>query len=314
MVLSKGSCPLLLLLVLVLSLSGCGGPAAGAALTIAPVRIWGAMGSGDGRFSLPRVIDSPGDGTIYVIDKSGRLQHFGADGTFLSVLQLPQMDNGKPTGMGIGPKGDLYIADTHNHRISVYDRDRKLLRRWGSYGTKPGEFTYPTDVAVSAKGEVFVTDYGQVDRVQKFDRQGTFLMEWGEPGEAPGQLRRPSAVALDGKGGVYVADTANHRVQKFAEDGRLLRVFGGMGSASGQMKYPYDVIVGHDGMVYVCEYGNCRVQKFTPDGEPVVLWGMPGREPGMFAQPWGVTMAGDVIHVADTENHRIQTFALTDIP
>ncbi|MEW6357024.1 MAG: NHL repeat-containing protein [Planctomycetota bacterium] len=297
-----------------LALPGCGGPASGAALTISPRRVWGGIGSTDGRFSLPRVIDKAHDGSIYVIDKTGRLQHFTADGAFLRGLQFPQMDNGKPTGMGMAPNGDLYIADTHNNRIDVYDRDLTLLRRWGSYGTRPGEFTYPTDVAVSAKGEVFVADYGQVDRVQKFDRQGKFLMEWGRPGEGPGEFRRPSAIALDGKGSVYVADTANHRVQKFTEDGKLLGVFGGMGSGPGRMKYPYDVIVGRDGMVYVCEYGNCRVQKFTPDGKSIGMWGMPGREPGMFAQPWGVAISGDMIHVADTENHRIQTFALTDIP
>ncbi|NOZ24298.1 MAG: hypothetical protein GXP25_24745 [Planctomycetes bacterium] len=312
--LSKGSFPLFLLLGLLLYLPGCGGPATGAALTIAPVRVWGGLGAADGRFSLPRVIDTAPDGSIYVIDKTGRLQHFKADGTFLRVLRLPHTDNGKPTGMGVAPNGDLYIADTHNSRIDVYDRDLTLRRRWGCYGTKPGEFTYPTDAAVNAKGEVFVTDYGQVDRVQKFDAEGKFLMEWGRPGEGPGEFRRPSAIALDGRGNAYVADTANHRVQKFTEEGKLLAVFGGMGSGPGQMKYPYDVTVGRDGMVYVCEYGNCRVQKFNPDGESITMWGIPGREPGMFAQPRGVTMSGGNLYVADTENHRIQVFARTDIP
>lgn len=291
-----------------LLLAGCGGNASGKGLAIPPVLVWGGAGLSDGRFSLPRVIDTDPDGTIYVIDKAGRMQQFDSQGHFLRGWQFPEMDNGKPTGMGIAPNGDLYIADTHNSRIDVYDRGGSLLRRWGGYGTGPGQFIYPTDVAVSAKGEVFATDYGEVDRIQRFDLNGRFLGAWGKPGEGPGEFQRPMAIALDGQGNAYVADTANHRVQKFTEDGRLLLCFGGMGEAPGQMKYPYDVIVGSDGAIYVCEYGNSRVQKFTPSGEPLAMWGAPGREPGMFAQPWGVAMRGASIFVADTNNHRVQKF------
>lgn len=289
------------------ALAGCGAGEAGKA--VAPILTWGQSGTLDGWFSLPRVIDSDSSGTVYVIDKTGRVQLFSPDGAFLSGWQLPAMDNGKPTGMCIGPDGHLYIADTHNSRIVVYSRDGKLLRQWGTYGTGPGQFIYATDVAVNDRGEVFATDYGKADRVMKFDADGRFLTAWGTPGEGPGEFQRPMAIALDGRGHAYVADTANHRVQKFTEDGRLVHTVGGLGKEMGRMKYPYDVAVGEDG-VYVCEYGNCRVQKLTLSGEPVMCWGSPGRDPGMFAQPWGVTSRGGSVFVADTGNHRIQKFRL----
>lgn len=287
---------------------GCGGNASGTALGLQPLLVWGSPGSSEGEFSLPRVVDAAPDGTVYVIDKAGRVQLFDPDGKYLSGWQLPEIDRGAPTGMGIAPNGELFIADTHNSRVVVYNRKGVCLRQWGRYGTGPGEFTYPRDVAVSAKGEVFVTDYGMSDRVQKFDLQGTFLTAWGKIGEAPGEFGRPSGIALDGKGAVYVADTGNHRVQKFSEDGNLISLFGGLGVEMGRMKYPYDVIVGGDGDIYVCEYGNCRVQRFTSSGEPEAAWGTPGREPGAFAQPWSVAMYRDWIYVADTGNSRIQKF------
>jgi DNA-binding beta-propeller fold protein YncE len=74
----------------------------------------------------------------------------------------------------------------------------------------------PYDVAVDARGDVYVTDSDN-HRMQKFGPDGELVVAWGGPGPGPGQFRQPLGVALDGTLDVFVADSGHDRVQKFAQ-------------------------------------------------------------------------------------------------
>jgi DNA-binding beta-propeller fold protein YncE len=260
----------------------------------------------DGALVQPRVIDALPDGALFVIDRSGRVQFFDATGRFLSKFDLTNAQKGYPTGSTVTPDGRIWIAETHAFRVGVYSRDGDELLSFGSPGQGDGQFVYVTDVAVSPSGEVFVCDFGGVDRIEVFDLKGKFLRSFGRTGSGPGEFRRPQSVVIASDGSLLVADACNNRIQKLSPDGKCLGTFGAAGSGPGQLRYPYGLAIGPDGLVYIVEYGNCRVQRMTQDGRFRGAWGSAGSGAGQFAQPW--TAAFDRqgrLFVVDNGNSRV---------
>ena len=162
-----------------------------------------------------------------------------------------------PTGLAISG-GELYVADSGNHRVQVFGLDGKIARAWGSEGKGPGQFDHPDSIAV--RGEhVYVTDCGN-HRVQVFGVDGRFVLEWGSEGSAEGQFSGPRGIALHGEL-VYVVDECNHRVQVFGCDGTFVYAWGSEGSGLSQFGYPVGLAV-HGGHVWVCDRRNHRVLRF----------------------------------------------------
>lgn len=291
-------------------LSGCGSPAAGNEVSV--VSSFGRTGNGPGQFVYPRAVALAKDGTLFVVDKAARVQHFTPEGEVLHGWRMPDWKKGKPTGITAGDDGLLYVADTHYHRVMVFEPDGTLVRQFGSYGREPGQFIYPTDVAVARDGTLYVTEYGGNDRVSVFDASGRVLTTFGSLGGGEEQFSRPSAIALDEqRERIYVADACNHRISVFDIEHRVVAHFGGPGSEPGKLRYPYDLCFADDRSLLVCEYGNNRVQLFSPDGQSQGCWGTPGRRLAELAAPWGVAAdSRGRTFVVDSGNDRIQVWRL----
>jgi DNA-binding beta-propeller fold protein YncE len=276
------------------------------------VNVLGRTGRGPGEFIYPRAIDLAADGSLFVADKTGRIQHISRSGEFLGVIKMPTIEAGKPTGISVGPDGNVYVADTHYHRVVVFSPGGKMLRQFGRFGEEAGEFIYPTDVAFAPDGRIFVSEYGGNDRVNIFSRAGEYLGSFGSPGSGEGQFSRPSAICVDGqRGKLYVADACNHRIAIYNLDGELTGYIGSVGSGSGQLRYPYDLAMMSDGNLLVCEYGNNRLQVFSPDGRSLGTFGSAGRQLGQLAYPWAVAVDGKKrAYVVDAGNNRVQVWQL----
>lgn len=271
----------------------------------ADARLVGSQGTDDGRFYRPRGIAAAPDGTLYVVDKTGRIQAFDAAGAFARTWSPPDVSNGQPIDLTVGPDGRLYVCDTHQYRILVYEPDGTLVRQWGREGHGPGEFVYPVGIAFAPNGELFVAEYGGNDRIQVFTADGDFVRQFGGYGDAPGQFKRPQDLAIAGDR-VYVLDSVNHEVDVFTTDGAFVASWGRGGRGPGEFSYPYGIGVLVGGDLLIVEYGNHRVQRFRPDGTFVKSVGTVGGAPGQLYAPWDVEILGDVVIVADTQNHRIQ--------
>jgi DNA-binding beta-propeller fold protein YncE len=250
------------------------------------------------------------DDRLYLVDMTARIQVYDADGNYLRGWRTPESVNGRPTGLTMSHDGRLLVADTHYYRVLVYEKDGTPVPEatlGGEHGTGPGQFGWVTDVAEDSRGNWFVSEYGESDRIQKFSPQGEFLLQWGGTGAEPGQFRRPQALAVDSQDRVWVADSCNHRIQVFDDEGKLLFAWGEEGSKPGQLYYPYGLALGPHGEVYVCEYGNHRIQKFTPEGKSLGVWGSTGRRPGELFNPWSLVLDNQGrVHVLDSNNHRVQ--------
>jgi DNA-binding beta-propeller fold protein YncE len=273
---------------------------------------FGRTGRGQGEFVYPRAIDIAGDGSLFIVDKTGRIQRLGSEGDFLDVIQMPLVETGKPTGLSVAPNGNLYVADTHYHRVVIFSPEGELIAEFGRFGQENGCFIYPTDVAFSRDGRIFVSEYGGNDRISVFAEKGDFLYCFGAPGSASGQLARPSALCADeSRECLYVADACNHRIAIYGFDGELLGYIGSAGRAAGQIRYPYDLALLPDGTLVVCEYGNNRLQLFSPEGRSLSVYGQPGRRLGQLAYPWGLAIdARRRAFIVDAGNNRIQVWQL----
>jgi DNA-binding beta-propeller fold protein YncE len=119
------------------------------------------------------------------------------------------------------------------------------IRRISKLGAGRDELFLPTNIAVGADGEVYVSDTGNF-RVQKFDSRGRHLRRFGRLGKRFGQFVRPKGIALDREGRLYAVDAASEVVQIFDPEGQLLVFFGGEGNDPGGLNLPAKVVVDYD--------------------------------------------------------------------
>ncbi len=282
-----------------------------------PDQVWGRGGISAGRLQKPRAMAIDAQDQVYIVDMTGRIQVFTTEGQYLRGWRTPEIEFGKPCGLGFAVDGSLLVADTHYFRVLVYTPQGELLKErtlGGQSGTEPGQCNFVTDAVQDSHGCYYVAEYGQCDRIQKFAADGRFLFQWGGRGREPGQFARPQGLALDAEDRVWVADACNHRIQVFDATGgeaRLVRCWGTQGSAPGQLCYPYGLALDGRGHVYVSELGNHRVQKLTLDGQPLGCWGTSGRAPGALSNPWAVALDSQRrVFILDTYNHRVQQIRL----
>jgi len=304
--------------------TGCG-EGRGSGRLPGPIQVVGESGTGPGQFFYPRSVAVDPQGGFCVVDRSGRIQRFAADGTFLLSFELPAFQAGQPTGINFARSGELLVADSHYNRVLVYGAPEtpggppRIVRSFGSEGAGDGQFSLVRDIVEDSKGFLYVGDYdGPEDRIEKFTAEGRFLQAWGRRGTGPGEFQRPQGLCIerrrDGAEYLLAADSCNHRIQRFTLDGSFVDAFGSLGSGPGELKYPYALAAFPPEApgapaILVAEWGNNRIQCLDPAGRPLAVWGGPGRETGELSTPWDVALGPDGrIFVADFGNHRIQIF------
>ncbi len=198
-----------------------------------------------------------------------------------------------PGGLAVTKDGRLYVADQTNHRIQVFDAERKFLFKWGEYGNEPGQFggkepAYsrtggPQFVTLDSEGNVWTTE-GANGRIQNFSHDGKFLLAWGDNEDKPGhfggtfagfqgqkvRLQGPVSLRFDKKGQLWVSAVSG-RIQRFSPAGEfqcgLPEVEGGpQGDKPGQFYAPHGLALDSHGDLYVVDGFNHRIQKFdVPD-------------------------------------------------
>jgi uncharacterized protein (TIGR03663 family) len=256
----------------------------------------------------------------------------------IRVVGGPGEDEGQlrsPRGVDLGQDGLLYVVDSGNNRVQVFDVDGQVVRAWGSYcnvaeggfgcldpdggGPLPlgaGQFNEPWGIAVAPDGTVYVADTWN-HRIQRFSSEGEFLNAWGTLGQvsggqsagALGFFYGPRDVAISPDGLVYVSDTGNKRVQVFQADGLYVGEFGEEGPLDGQMDEPVGLAFDPSGVLLVADTWNGRVQQFDRSHTFLRKWVMEAwYGQSVNNKPFLATDGSGWVYITDPEMFRVLVF------
>jgi len=117
-----------------------------------------------------------------------------------------------PTHLCVDGQGRLYVTDSMNFRVQIFDAEGKYIFHIGKQGDASGHLAVPKSVAVDSLGHLYIVD-SYFGRVQIFDLQGRFLLAVGEIGGENGMFQVPAGMAIDSKNRIYVCDSFNKRIQ-----------------------------------------------------------------------------------------------------
>jgi len=199
-----------------------------------------------------------------------------------------------PSGVAVDANGNVFIADSSNHRIRRVT-PAGAIATYGGTGTQgytgdggpatAARLNTPRGVAVDAAGNIYVADYAN-HRVRRIRAAtgvistiaGTGIAGFsGDGGVATSaRLYHPAAVAVDAAGNVYIADQHNMRVRRVAAGTNVITTLAGNGTPGtfgdggpavfAQLNYPQGVAVDGSGNVYIADTYNSRIRRINPAG------------------------------------------------
>ena len=217
-------------------------------------------------FQLPTSLAIRSDGVIFVASH-GRastsklptgIQMVTRDHDFLGQIGNHGSELGSmisPTCIVFDSNENLYLADEHNHRITIFDHEGKPASKWGEKGAGEGQFDKPSGLLV--RGDViYVVDSGN-HRIQKYTLDGEFIGQWGSLGDQDGEFNLPWGICEDSEEQLYVADWRIDRIQKFNAEGEHIMTIGGHGGT--EITRPADVAVDSEGNIYGADWGRQRL-------------------------------------------------------
>ncbi len=123
-------------------------------------------------------------------------------------------DFARPSAVAVDRHGNLYVADTLNNRIEIFDGDGNFVSTFGKAGDAPGYFARPKGVAIDSDNHIWVID-GMEDRVQVFNQESQLLISFGGHGLLPGMFQAITGITIDKQNRVFTSEIFPGRVQQF---------------------------------------------------------------------------------------------------
>ena len=297
---------------------------------------------GDLPLVTPRSVAVGPDGRRYILDSgNNRVVVLNRDGSFRLAFGstcflsdgvssgCADLDGGgpleqgdgqfrEPWGIAVGADGTIFVADTWNGRIQVFDSQGNFLRKWGIFNiiseenTDPFAFFGPRGLALKSNGNLVIADTGN-KRILEFTPEGQYVRQVGGGGDLLGQFQEPVDVVVHPPTGhILVSDAWNRRIQVLSAELEPLTEWP-MPTWKSQHIWdkPY-VAAAADGTVYATDPQFAQVFGISSGGVVQTSFGKYGIELNRFSKPTGIVVdpfTGELL-VADADNSRILVFAV----
>jgi len=237
-----------------------------------------------------------------------------------------------PDGVATDKNGKIYVTDSGNHRVMVFNNRGKFLFKFGKKGFGKGELTFPLGIAVAPNGNIYVTSM-VASRLSIFDPQGKLVKEvivdrpirpfiagkqvyiatagqiwvtnlkgealkvWGTRGRGPRQFQLPNGIAVSKDGTIYVSDTQNDRLQALDKKGNLLWIKGEPPTSLNDPERLFGLGMGlsldeKKGRIYVVDAFHHTLRVFDKKGKPLAELGKRGTGDGAFEYPSTIASLG----------------------
>ncbi len=208
-----------------------------------------------------------------------------------------------PFEADVDDRGRIWILDSLNSRVRLFDRNGGFFGGWGGNGDGKTSFKTPEGLATSRDG-LYVADTWN-HRVVRFSFAG-------EQKSSVGGFMGPRGIAVAPDGSVWVTDTGNSRVVKYNASLENPQTVGPTGNGPGQFRSPVGIAVSPSGTVYIADAGNHRIQVFDKDGKYVASWDVP-----WLAQSWQARLETDqsgTLYVSNPGGAEVVSFDRSGAP
>jgi len=228
----------------------------------------------------PFDVDVVESGNIYICDTRGH-NVLVLDANEKLILKLGK---GEPTGepgyfhephyVAANEKlNRIYVADTHNSRIQIFDMQGNLIKIIGHAGHEPGSFLFCNGISCDNEGNFFAMNWS-VAFINRYNPQGELVGIFGKRGAEPGEFNDAYSTHVH-DGSIWVVDSYNNRLQQISmTDWQVTQIIGGSeGTGQDQFCQPTDMDIDAAGNIYVADWLNDRIKKLDPSGKVLRIWG-----------------------------------------
>jgi uncharacterized protein (TIGR03663 family) len=228
------------------------------------------LASADGQFCEPWGLDVGPDGKLYVADTwNHRVQVFSPSGEFIgkfgtfgqisgSASSAPAQFYG-PRDVALDQQGYIYVSDTGNKRVQVFDNDFNHAFSFGGPGIVEGRLDEPVGLTIAHPDRIYVADTWN-QRIQAFNLQGEFVQQWPVAGWQGQSVVNKPFLATDTAGHLYASDPEGPRIIIFDTTGTPIAVLGGPGSTLFQS--PTGLVLDAQDNLWVSDAANHRLLRF----------------------------------------------------
>ena len=212
----------------------------------------GSQGGGQLQFESPHGI-AINRNEVYVAEYGGdRIHKFTTDGKFLSTFGEHGLEVGKfnnPHDVKVSPFGKIFVADTDNCRIQVFNSDWSIVQVIDGRNLDKNSFKAPMGLAFDLQGNLLVTEHER-HSLAVLSLSGQFLRKYNDP-----HLTYPVSIAVDAAGFVIVVNYNPGSLAIFDNNGNFVHSIKGF-------NYPLGVTMSSEGCIWVADYYNKRLLKY----------------------------------------------------
>lgn len=231
-------------------------------------------------------------------------------GSGLKDLRLDRM-----AAVSCAADGSVYALDEAENQIVQFDRDRRVIRKFGKKGSNPGEFKDPTHIGVTTTGELLITDRGN-KRLQFWSADGVYLRELSKKTVSLGIFVEPGKTVTSPQGDLYVWERKNNKILWMDPDGFLMGTVTLRGEKPEKDGEIGDLTVDIHGNLYVLNRSTGQIEVYSGMTKPITRLSSYGDLPYQFTDPQAIAVSPHTsrLYVYDHGDRKTKVFGFLRQP